>query len=50
MVAEDVERDRREALVPSRDSMREDERGEEDGRDAEDMDEDVDMVRVVRRL
>lgn len=46
-MAEDVERQGREALARSWDAMGEDERREEDGRDAGDVDEDVREVGVV---
>ena len=50
MAAKEVERDGRQALTRAGDAVREDQSRKEDGRDAKDVDEDIDLVGVVRSL
>jgi hypothetical protein len=50
VAAKEVERDGRQALARAGDAVREDQGREQDGRDAKDVDEDIDLVGVVRSL
>lgn len=50
VAAKEVERDGRQTLARAGNTVREDQGREEDGRDAKDVDEDIDLVGVVRSL